>query len=185
MPVEFAIPAEGEVPVIDFFTKSPFTQDVYVKALEVRPGTPGVVHHAGLYVIDRLPDGAKLVNGTIVGADGKEMSRNQVARANGGTSTQEIQKLLSFVPGRGYEEYQGDAGQLIKAGSYIDFYMHYTPNGTPTKDRSRLGLYFAKPGQAVGHQIYHSFGAAGPTSYIVEGKEYTPQRARRGRSRAA
>ena len=176
MPVEFAIPAEGEVPVIDFFTKSPFTQDVYVKALEVREGTPGVIHHAGLYVIDRLPDGAKLVNGKILGADGAEMSRNQVARANGGSSTQEIQKLLSFVPGRGYEEYQGDAGQLIKAGSYIDFYMHYTPNGQPTKDRSRLGLYFAKPGQTVGHQIYHSFGAAGPTAYIVDGKEYTPQR---------
>jgi len=176
MPVEFAIPAEGEVPVIDFFTKAPFTQDVYVKALEVREGTAGVIHHAGVYVIDKLPEGARLVNGRIIGADGKEMSRNQVARANGGTSTQEIQKLLSFVPGRGYEEYQGDAGQLIKAGSYIDFYMHYTPNGAPAKDRSRLGLYFAKPGQTVGHQIYHSFGAAGPTAYVVEGKEYTPQR---------
>jgi mono/diheme cytochrome c family protein len=176
MPVDFAIPAEGEVPVTDFFVKAPFARDVYVKALEVRPGTAGVIHHAGLYVIDRLPDGASLVNGRIVSADGKEMSRNQVARANGGTSTQEIQKLLSYVPGRGYEEYQGDAGQLIKAGSYIDFYMHYTPTGSPTKDRSRLGLYFAKPGQQVGHQIYHSFGAAGPTTYIVQGKEYTPQR---------
>src|SRR5262245_39813549 len=28
MPIDFAIPAEGEVPVTDFFTKSPFTQDV-------------------------------------------------------------------------------------------------------------------------------------------------------------
>jgi hypothetical protein len=176
MPVDFAIPAEGEVPVIDFFTQAPFKQDVYVKALEVRPGTNGVIHHAGLYVIDTLPEGATLVNGRILSADGKEMSRNQVARANGGTSTQEIQKLLSYVPGRGYEEYQGDAGQLIKAGSYIDFYMHYTPTGQPTKDRSRVGLYFAKPGQQVAHQIYHSFGAAGPTSYIVQGKEYTPQR---------
>ncbi|HMF94516.1 MAG TPA: cytochrome c, partial [Vicinamibacterales bacterium] len=131
MPVDFEIPAEGEVPVTDFFTRSPFTHDVFVKALEVRPGTAGVVHHAGLYVIGRLPDGASLVNGRILDASGKAMSRNQVARANGGTSTEEIQKLLSFVPGRGYESYQGDAGQLIKAGSYIDFYMHYTPSGTP------------------------------------------------------
>jgi hypothetical protein len=176
MPVDFAIPAEGEVPVIDFFTRAPFSEDVYVKALEVRPGTAGVIHHAGLYVIDKLPDGARLVNGKILGADGKEMSRNQVARANGASATQEIQKLLSYVPGRGYEEYQGDAGQLIKAGSYIDFYMHYTPTGTATHDRSRLGLYFAKNGQQVAHQIYHSFGAAGPTSYIVEGKEYLPKR---------
>ena len=179
MPIAFDIPAEGEVPVIDFFTKSPFTQDVYVKAIDVRPGTAGVVHHAGLYVIDRLPDGASLVGGRIVDAGGRAMSRNQVARANGGTSTEEIQKLLSFVPGRGYESYQGDAGQLIKAGSYIDFYMHYTPSGTPKTDRTKLGLYLAKPGQDVGHQIYHSFGAAGPTTYIVEGQPYAPERQRR------
>jgi hypothetical protein len=179
MPVDFEIPAEGEVPVTDFFAKSPFDRDVYVIALEVRPGTPGVVHHAGLYVIDRLPDGAALINGRIVDSSGRPMSRNQVARANGGTTTQEIQKLLSFVPGRGYESYQGDAGQLIKAGSYIDFYMHYTPTGTPQKDRTRLGLYLAKPGQPVVHQIYHSFSAAGPTTYIVEGQPYAPQPQRR------
>jgi hypothetical protein len=175
MPVDFEIPAEGQVPVIDFFAKSPFTEDVFIKALEIRPGTPGVVHHAGVYVVDNLPDDAKLVNGQIVGADGKPMSRNEVSRANGGSSTQEIQKLLSFVPGRGYEEYQGDAGQLIKAGSYLDFYMHYTPTGTPQKDRTKVGLYFAKRGQDVGHQIFHSFGVAGPTTYIVEGKEYAPR----------
>jgi len=179
MPVNFDIPAEGEVLVTDFFTKSPFTQDVYVKALEIRPTTPGVVHHAGVYVVDRLPDGATLVNGRIVDADGKAMTRNQVAKANGGTTTEEIQKLLSFVPGRGYESYQGDAGQLIKAGSYIDFYMHYTPTGKPEKDRSRVGLYLAKRGQDVSHQIYHSFSAAGPTTYIVEGKPYAPQRQKR------
>src|SRR3989442_2336770 len=171
MPVDFQIPAEGEVPVIDFFTRSPFTEDVYVKGLEVRPGTSAVVHHAGLYVIDKLPDGAKLVNGQIVNADGKPMGRNQVARANGGSATQEIQKLLSFVPGRGYEQYQGDAGQLIKAGSYIDFYMHYQPNGLPRTDRTKLGLYFAKKGGEVAHQIYHSLAVAGPTTYLVEGKE--------------
>jgi mono/diheme cytochrome c family protein len=175
MPIDFEVPAEGEVPVIDFFARSPFTQDVYVKAIEVRPGSASVVHHAGLYVIDRLPEGATLEKGRILDRDGKPMGRNQVARANGGSATEEIQKLLSFVPGRGYEEYQGDAGQLIKAGAYIDFYMHYQPNGEPQKDRTKLGLYLAKPGQEVGHQIYHSFGTAGPTTYIVQGQEYTPK----------
>src|SRR5260221_454932 len=164
MPVDFPIPAEGEVPVIDFFTRAPFDHDVYVKGLEVRPGTEGVIHHAGLYVIDKLPPGATLVNGRILDAKRNEMTRNQVARANGGTSTQEIQKLLSYVPGRGYEEYQGDAGQLIKAGSYIDFYMHYTPLGKAVTDRSKLRLYFAQPGQTGGHPNYPPFGAAGPTA---------------------
>jgi hypothetical protein len=32
MPIEFAIPAEGEVDVIDFFTPTPFKEDVYVRA---------------------------------------------------------------------------------------------------------------------------------------------------------
>src|SRR5439155_1492560 len=109
MPIDFEIPAEGEVAVTDFFVQAPFKTDVYVKALEVRPGTAGVVHHAGVYVIDRLPAGSKYVNGQIVGADGKPMARNQIARANGGSATEEIQKLLSYVPGRGYETYQGDA----------------------------------------------------------------------------
>ena len=187
MPVEFAIPAEGEVPVIDFFTKSPFTQDVLREgARGPAEGTPGVIHHAGALrdrQAARRRDAGERHDPRA--RDGKEMSRNQVARANGGTSTQEIQKLLSFVPGRGYEEYQGDAGQLIKAGSYIDFYMHYTPTGQPAKDRSRLGLYFAKHGQAVGHQIYHSFGAAGPTALHRRRQGIHAAAARRRRSRAA
>lgn len=176
MPIEFAIPAEGEVDVIDFFTPTPFPQDVYVKGLAVKPSTPGVVHHAGVYVIEKLPPGARFENGRIIGGDGKAMTRNQVARASGASATQEIQKLLSFVPGRGYEEYQGGAGQLIKAGSYIDFYMHYTPTGKPEKDRTEIGLYFAKPGNAVTHQIYHSFAAAGPTTYYVQNEEVKPAR---------
>jgi hypothetical protein len=179
MPFEFQIPAEGEVDVIDFFTPTPFKEDVYVKGLAVKPSTPGVVHHAGVYVIDRLPVGARFENGHIIGPDGKAMTRNQVARATGASATQEIQKLLSFVPGRGYEEYQGGAGQLIRAGSYIDFYMHYTPTGKPEMDRTEIGLYFAKPGNPVTHQIYHSFGVAGPTTYIVQGQEVMANRSTR------
>ena len=179
MPFEFQIPAEGEVDVIDFFTPTPFKEDVYVKGLAVKPSTPGVVHHAGVYVIEHLPAGAHFENGHIIGADGKAMTRNQVARATGASATQEIQKLLSFVPGRGYEEYQEGAGQLIRAGSYIDFYMHYTPTGKPESDRTEIGLYFAKPEKPVTHQIYHSFGVAGPTTYIVQGEEVIGNRSAR------
>jgi len=175
MPVDFELPAEGEIPVTDFFVKAPFTHDVYVKGVEVRPGTAGVVHHAGIYVINNMPEGAQLVNGRIIGPDGKMMTRNQVSRAAGGSATRELQKLLSFVPGRGYESYQGSAGQLIKAGALINFYMHYQPTGEPTKDRTKVGLYLAKNGEQVTHEIYHSFNVAGPTTYIVEGEEVLPK----------
>jgi hypothetical protein len=172
MPVDFEVPAEGQVDVTDFYVKAPFTEDVFVKALEIRPGAPEAVHHAGVYVIDRIPEGASLVNGRIISAEGKPMSRRDIARANGRQSGRgENDKLLSFVPGRGYEEYRLGAGQRIKAGSYINFYMHYQPTGAPVKDRTRIGLYLAKRGEEVTHQIYHDLGAAGPTTYIVDGKE--------------
>jgi hypothetical protein len=172
MPVDFEVPAEGQVDVIDFYVKAPITEDVFVKALEIRPGAPQSVHHAGVYVIDALPPGASLINGRVISAEGKPMSRRDIAAALGRQSGRgENDKLLSFVPGRGYEEYQLGAGQRIKAGSYIDFYMHYQPTGVPVKDRTRIGLYLAKRGGEVTHQIYHGLEAAGPTTYIVDGKE--------------
>lgn len=170
MPVDFEVPAEGQVDVTDFYVKAPFAEDVFVKALEIRPGVAQVVHHAGVYVIDKLPDGASLVNGRIISAAGKPMSRRDIARANGQSGRDENDKLLSFVPGRGYEEYRLGAGQRIKAGSYINFYMHYQPTGVAVKDRTRIGLYLAKRGEEVTHQIYHGLEAAGPTTYIVDGK---------------
>jgi hypothetical protein len=172
MPVDFEVPAEGQVDVTDFYVKAPFTEDVFVKALEILPGAPESVHHAGVYIVDRIPDGARLVDGRILSAEGKMMSRRDIARATGRQSGRgENDKLLSFVPGRGYEEYGLGAGQRIKAGSYINFYMHYQPTGVAVKDRTRIGLYLAKPGEAVTHQIFHDLGAAGPTTYIVDGKE--------------
>ena len=172
MPVEFEVPAEGQVDVTDFYVKAPFKEDVFVKALEIRPGAPESVHHAGVYVVDKIPEGASLVNGRIISPEGKPMSRRDIARATGRQSGRgENDKLLSFVPGRGYEEYSLGAGQRIKAGSYINFYMHYQPTGVAVKDRTRIGLYLAKHGEEVTHQIYHDLGAAGPTTYIVEGKE--------------
>jgi len=172
MPVAFEVPAEGQVDVTDFYVKSPFTEDVFVKALEIRPGAPQSVHHAGVYVIDKIPEGARLEKGRILSADGKPMSRRDIAKATGRQSGRgENDKLLSFVPGRGYEEYGLGAGQRIKAGSYINFYMHYQPTGVAVSDRTRIGLYLARSGQQVTHQIYHELGAAGPTTYIVDGKE--------------
>jgi hypothetical protein len=171
MPVSFDVPAEGQVDVVNLYMRVPFKEDVFIKALEIRPTAPGVVHHGGVYTVDRLPEGATIVNGHVIGADGKELSRNAIARANGQRAFEENDKLLSFVPGRGYESYLAGAGQRIKAGSYIYFNMHYQPTGRPERDRTRIGLYLAKRPGEVTHQIYHGWRSAGPTTYIVDGKE--------------
>lgn len=171
MPIELDLPAEGQIDVINLYMKVPFKEDIFIKALEIRPGVPAAVHHGGVYTVDRLPEGATIVDGHVIGRDGRRFSRGELSRANGRRGFEENDKLLSFVPGRGYEEYQAGAGQRIKAGSYIYFNMHYQATGKPEKDRTRVGLYLAKGGKDVTHQIYHGWRSTGPTTYIVEGSE--------------
>jgi hypothetical protein len=48
------------------------------------------------------------------------------------------------VPGGNAPELEPGQARLIKAGSYIVFEMHYTPNGAETTDRSSVGVVFAK-----------------------------------------
>src|SRR3954447_5146098 len=70
MPVDFTIPAEGELGVQMFYSKVPWSEDRFAETLEIRPGNRAVVHHAGVFVVD-IPEGASIVNGRLVMPDGK------------------------------------------------------------------------------------------------------------------
>ena len=37
----------------------------------MRPGVTAAVHHAGVYLVEKLPEGARIVEGKVVDADGK------------------------------------------------------------------------------------------------------------------
>src|SRR5688572_25540444 len=73
MPVEFDIPAEGELGVQMFYAKVPFEEDRFAEVLELRPGNRAAVHHAGLFVVD-IPEGASIVDGRLIGKDGKAIT---------------------------------------------------------------------------------------------------------------
>src|SRR5262249_11259555 len=142
------------------------------KALEVRPTVPAVVHHAAVTVANVIPEGTHWDHGKIVDAQGKDVSDTAINKANGGNGLSEMQKPLSFVPGRGNEEHMGDAGQRMKQDAFIDFNMHYQPTGKPEIDQTKIGLYFPKAGQEVRHQIYHQLQSFGPVTYYVAGKQF-------------
>src|SRR5262249_53745943 len=65
MPVEFSIPAEGELGVQMFYSPVPFKEDRFAETLEIRPGNRSVVHHAGIFVVD-IPEGSKIVDGRLI-----------------------------------------------------------------------------------------------------------------------
>ena len=132
-----------------------------------------------------------MVDGRTVGADGKALPRDQVK----GVPDESVfetssPKLISYVPGRGYERYRPGVTKRLKAGTYLVWSQHYTPSGKPEKDRTRVGLYFAKG--PVTHEIYtHNIGNALPTDpnqtrrYIAEGTQLsmTGRRDEEGRNR--
>ena len=152
MPVEFEVPAEGELPMQNFYVAVPFKEDRWVEAVELRPGNPAVVHHS-IANVTRLPEGSKIVNGRAVKAElntsdasrtgglreGNEVFQSQDSFARAGAF-----KLIGQAPGKGFERHHEGTAKRISPGMYFQFNMHYQPSGRPEKDRSMLGLWFAK-----------------------------------------
>src|SRR5437870_3113987 len=52
--------------------------------------------------------------------------------------------LVGFAPGLPPTQLAAGQAKLVKAGSDFVFQMHYTANGKPGTDRSRIGLIFAR-----------------------------------------
>ena len=178
MPLEFSIPAEGELGVQMFYSKVPFNEDRFAEVLEIRPGNRSVVHHAGVFVVD-IPEGTHVDDhGRLVGSDGK-LSTDRGAGLAGRADTTALpgaNKLLSWVPGRGVDSHRPDVGKRIPAGKYINWQLHYNPIGKATTDRTRLGIWFNKV--PVKHEILIRQAGdplattkGGLSLYRAEGKE--------------
>src|SRR6185295_2221360 len=72
MPMEYELPAEGQVPIFRLWDKNPFKEDVFVEALQIRPTNPAVTHHSALYG-RKLPEGTTLQK-TVAWPGGPEIS---------------------------------------------------------------------------------------------------------------
>jgi hypothetical protein len=166
MPIEFEVPAEGELPMQNFYVPVPFKEERWVEAVELRPGNSAVVHHSIANVVN-LPEGTKVVAGKAV-RDGSASGQlnSQSARETGGLSeggSREVFlsqdafsragafKLVGQAPGKGFERHHPGTAKRILPGMYFQFNMHYQPSGRVEKDRSRLGLWFAK--KPVTHEV--------------------------------
>ncbi len=131
LPDEYPIPASGPVAVQYFEVPTNFTEDKWVQAIEVRPGDQARVHKVLLYHRDS-PLGA--------GANPDDESA---------------------PPGRALTFYASGADPLVfadgmaarlPAGSVLVFEVHYTTNGSIGRDRTRLGLRFARQPPALAIQ---------------------------------
>lgn len=84
--------------------------------------------------------------------------------------------LAGYAPGMTPQSWKPGQARLVKAGSYLIFQMHYQATGKPTRDRTKIGLVFAKKPatqQIVGLQAAAHWLSIPPNepNYRVEASE--------------
>jgi hypothetical protein len=125
MTEESSIPADGTVPYRYFTVPTNFTEDKYVQFAEIKRGDPSVVHHVIVNVREPEPEGQP--------AAGQQTQRRNPDGM-----------LVGWAPGMSPLTLKSGNAKLIKKGSVLVFQMHYTTNGTASKDRTGVGLWFAR-----------------------------------------
>ncbi len=112
-----SIPAQGVMDYVRVRVPSNFKEDVWVRAAEAMPGDRSIVHHIIVYVDDHT---------------------KQRRLGLGGSH------LCGYAPGDMPSSYAEGTAKKVPAGSDFIFELHYTPDGRPHQDLSKLGLIFAK-----------------------------------------
>jgi hypothetical protein len=148
VPKPFHVPASGTIPYQYIRIPTGFTEDKWVTAVEVQPGNRRVVHHMNAATITPASALARTMPvGEYVPLDNEAGNRALILAGKeppmfaGGT---EGELLEVFVPGTVAKPLRSGQARLIKAGSDIMLQMHFTPDGMPEQDRSRIGFVFAK-----------------------------------------
>src|SRR5262249_7543458 len=132
----YAVPAAGTIEYQYIVIPTGFTEDKWVERAEVRPGNRAVVHHVIAFI--REPGSQWLKDAQpgvpfVPDKKGRGMANDTIA---------------GYAPGKIPDVWKPGQARLVKAGSDIILQMHYTANGKELKDRSRVGVVFAKEAPA-------------------------------------
>ncbi|MEP5763349.1 MAG: redoxin domain-containing protein [Halieaceae bacterium] len=118
----YDVPANGVVDYLFPAVANPLDEDVWVVAAEIIPGDRQAVHHVLMGSADQPP----------------------TANQREGVFQNYI---MGYAPGNESAYMPEGTGVFVPVGGVYLFQMHYTPYGKASTDRTRVGLYFAKPDQ--------------------------------------
>jgi hypothetical protein len=114
----------------------PLTEPRWVRAVEIRPGSPAgrkITHHAVAYLAQDDPD--SILPDSDADLRGRAM-------------------LMEWAIGKGYDLYRPDTGKLILPGSQISWDVHIHAVGEEIRDHVELGIWFYPKGQEPKHRTY-------------------------------
>ena len=139
MPLAFPIPPKGSIDYQYIILPTHFSEDKWIQAVEIRPTDRRIVHHAVVYI--REPGSRWL--------EGQPGSIAFSLPVEKSFTTNDV--LMVYTPGNSSDQWEHGMAKKIKAGSDLVLQMHYTPNGQAVKDRTRVGVMYAKeaPKQAI------------------------------------
>ena len=127
MDEEFTIPANGAIPYKYFRVPTNLTEDKWIQAIEITPGARAQVHHVIAFT---QPAGSPLKPGGELGPT----------------------TLGGVTPNKPGLVCEPGVARLLRGNSDIVMQIHYTTNGTENKDRTTVGVIYAKqpPTRMVG-----------------------------------
>jgi peroxiredoxin len=114
----FDVPATGVVEYKYPRVPNPLGRDVWVRAIQILPGNPAVVHHVMAGIAD--------------------------SQMRGRESVEQLAAFGGYSPGRNYLPFPENTGVLLRANASLQFQTHYTPNGKAVRDVTCVGYYLAK-----------------------------------------
>jgi len=181
---EFQIGPTGNDVFRCFVMPTNLPEDKYVAAVECRPGNPKIVHHSLIY-IDTQGQGQKLQKlqqekPTKDPHGGSDLDKGP--GYYGGMSVGFVPNgsLGGWVPGQMPRVLPDGIGILLPKNSDVVMQIHYHRNGRLEKDKTQVGLYFAK--KKIEHQ-YQGGVMAGiflvipkdKKDFVVKGTSYFTQ----------
>ena len=161
MATEFVVPEKGTIEYQYFEVPTNLTEDKWVQAIEIMPGTRAVVHHALVFArppAAPAPAGAPAASSApgpanapptaapkppLSGDENNEFTDPpRVDQRN--ASPMRVGNLVgTTAPGTNVLRFPEGAALRLRAGSTLVFQMHYTAHGHEEKDRTSIGFKFA------------------------------------------
>jgi hypothetical protein len=129
LPQPFKVPAHGTIEYQFVVLPLGFTEDKWVQAVEIRPGSRAVVHHVRAML--REPGSkwlAEVPPGVMRPKRGESIEGTGLLSSNG--------SIGSYTPGQPPTQFRLGRAMLVLE-------IHYTTNGKAVEDRTRVGFVFA------------------------------------------
>ena len=197
-----SVPATGVVDYLNIPIDLGLAENRWVRASEVAPGAPDVLHHIITSVIP--PEGRRSGFDLVVDAinslpeERAVVIRTQIFAAMAAGESPDIDRIFAenpdidissllgggdpdqgsvagYAPGNSYSLNPEGVGGLLKAGSRLNLQMHYTTSGKETVDATEIGIYFYDEGEVPNERMSGGVGNAFSINLPAQAKDHEMQ----------